>query len=183
MENLKVGRKYNIHIYKHNGKIYKAWNEAVLLEYDKNVGIYIFGNDHTEVTEADGRVWHTKEPAVLFFFTNHWYNIIGQYKKKGIYYYCNLASPIIIEENTIKYIDYDLDVKVFPGGSFKIVDRGEYKYHKKKMNYPPEVDQIIKEELSDLIAKIRAKSLYFNHETIPKYVEKYEYYKKEISAC
>ena len=41
-----------------------------------------------------------------------------------------MASPFIIEENTIKYIDYDLDLRVFPDGSFKVLDRGEYKYHK-----------------------------------------------------
>ena len=34
MEKLKIGNKYQIHSYKHNGQIYKAWDEAVLLKYD-----------------------------------------------------------------------------------------------------------------------------------------------------
>ena len=179
MERLQIGKKYQIHSYKHNGKIYKAWDEAVLLAYKKEEGLYIFGNDHTKVTEVDGRSWHTKEPAILFFFTNKWYNIIGQCKSKGLYYYCNLASPIIIEEDTIKYIDYDLDVKVFPTGSFKIVDRGEYYYHKKKMHYPVEIDHIIKEELSNLIEEIRKKENYFSPNTIKKYHQLYEKWRKE----
>lgn len=179
MERLQIGKRYYIHSYKHNGKIYKAWDEAVLLDYRKEEGIYIFGNDHTKVTEVDGRSWHTKEPAILFFFENHWYNIIGQCKKQGIYYYCNMASPILIEEDTIKYIDYDLDVKVFPSGSFKIVDRKEYYFHKKKMKYPSEIDQIIKEELSELIALIREKKNYFSKEVIEYYRKKYEKIKAE----
>ena len=175
MERLQIGKRYYIHSYKHNGKIYKAWDEAVLLDYRKEEGIYIFGNDHTKVTEVDGRSWHTKEPAILFFFENHWYNIIGQCKKQGIYYYCNMASPILIEEDTIKYIDYDLDVKVFPNGSFKVVDKNEYNYHKNKFNYPKEIDYIIKNQLNNLIREIRNKDKYFNNSEIEKWVKYYLY--------
>ena len=87
-EELIIGKKYEIHGYKHNSKIHRAWDEAVLLEIHDDY--LIFGNEKTKVTESDGRTWRTKEPAVLFFFKDNWYNIIGQYKKDGIYYYCNI---------------------------------------------------------------------------------------------
>lgn len=170
-EELKIGKKYEIHGYKHDGKIHRAWDEAVLLEIHDDY--LIFGNEKTKVTESDGRTWHTKEPAVLYFFKNNWYNIIGQYKKDGIYYYCNMASPFLIEEGTIKYIDYDLDLRVFPDGSFKVLDRGEYKYHKSIMNYSQEIDRILKEELTNLINKVRKKELAFKDGTVEKYYEKY----------
>ena len=170
-EALKIGQKYEIHGYKHDGKVYRAWDEAVLLEIHDDY--LVFGNDKTKVTEADGRTWHTKEPAALYFFYNNWYNIIGQYKKDGIYYYCNMASPFLIEEGTIKYIDYDLDLRVFPDGSFKVLDRGEYKYHKSIMNYSQEIDRILKEELTNLINKVRKKELAFKDGTVEKYYEKY----------
>ena len=98
VENLEIGKKYEIHAYKHDGNIHRAWDEAVLLEIHDDY--LIFGNEKTKVTESDGRTWRTKEPAVLFFFYKDWYNIIGQNKKNGIYYYCNIASPFIVEENT-----------------------------------------------------------------------------------
>lgn len=170
-EELIIGKKYEIHGYKHDGKIHRAWDEAVLLEIHDDY--LIFGNEKTKVTESDGRTWHTKEPAVLYFFKNNWYNIIGQYKKDGIYYYCNMASPFLIEEGTIKYIDYDLDLRVFPDGSFKVLDRGEYKYHKSIMNYSQEIDHILKEELTNLINKVRKKELAFKDGTVEKYYEKY----------
>ena len=108
-EELIIGKKYLIHAYKHDGKIHRSWDEAVLLEIHDDY--LVFGNERTKVTESDGRTWRTKEPAVLYFFYNSWYNIIGQYKKDGIYYYCNIASPFIVEEGAIKYIDYDLDLR------------------------------------------------------------------------
>lgn len=166
-EELVIGKKYQIHSYKHDNKIHRSWDEAVLLEIQEDY--LIFGNEKTKVTESDGRTWHTKEPAVLYFFKNNWFNIIGQCKKNGIYYYCNIASPFIIEEGTIKYIDYDLDLRVFPDGSFKVLDRGEYKYHKSLMNYSEDLDQILKAELTELIEIVRKKELAFKTETIEKY--------------
>ena len=176
-EELIVGRKYAIHGYKHDGKIHRSWDEAVLLEiHDEYL---IVGNEKTKVTESEGRTWRTKEPAVLYFYYNDWYNIIGQYKKDGIYYYCNIASPIVIEENTIKYIDYDLDLRVFPDGSFKVLDRGEYKYHKSIMNYPDKIDAILKAELTNLINLVRNKRGAFTPGIVANYCQIYKEIEKK----
>ena len=176
IEKLVIGKKYEIHGYKHDGKVHRIWDEAILLEiHDKYL---VFGNERTKVTESDGRVWRTKEPAVLFFYYDSWYNIIRQYKKDGIYYYCNIASPFIIEEGAIKYIDYDLDLRVFPDGSFKVLDRGEYKYHKKLMNYPETIDKILKSELSNLIDIVRKKAIPFDDVALDEQLEEYKKLKK-----
>ena len=92
-----------------------------------------------------------------------------------------MASPIIIEDNTIKYIDYDLDVKVFTGGAFKVVDKNEYNYHKNKYKYPKEIDYIIKEQLNDLINEIRKKNKYFNNDEIENWVKYYLYLESKKS--
>ena len=176
MEQLVIGKRYEIHGYKHDGKIHRAWDEAVLLEIHDDY--LIFGNEKTKVTESDGRTWRTKEPAVLYFYFNNWYNIIGQYKNNGIYYYCNMASPFIIEEDTIKYIDYDLDLRVFPDGSFKVLDRGEYKYHKKLMNYPDSIDKVLKSELTNLIDMVRKKEFAFSSGEVERYCNLYKEIKK-----
>ena len=167
----RIGENYVIHSYKHNGQLYKSWDEAILLE--KTDTYYVFGNQQTKVTEVDGHNWYTKEPAILFYFKNHWFNIIGQCKEQGLTFYCNMTSPFILEEGAIKYIDYDLDVRIFSTGSFKILDRREYAYHKKKMNYSKQLDEIIKKELSILIEMIRNKDYFFQKETIDKYVQIY----------
>lgn len=172
MEKLKGGERLNIHSYKHNGKIHRSWDEALFIE--ESNGYAIFGNYKTLVTEADGRVWKTKEPAIMYFSKDNWFNIIGQLKENGIYYYCNIASPYIIEGKTIKYIDYDLDLRVFPDGSFKVLDCGEYKYHKSLMGYSKTLDMILKEELSDLIEHARNKDLAFKPGTVEHYYEIYK---------
>ena len=103
MCNYQIGDKFIIHSYKHDKSIHRAWDEAILLDICDDY--LVFGNNKTEVIESDGRVWYTKEPAILFFYEHSWYNVIGQIKTDGIYYYCNIASPYVIEDKTIKYID------------------------------------------------------------------------------
>ena len=176
MCNYQIGDKFIIHSYKHDKSIHRAWDEAILLDICDD--FLVFGNNKTEVIESDGRVWYTKEPAILFFYEHSWYNIIGQMKNDGIYYYCNIASPYVIEDKTIKYIDYDLDLRVFPDGAFKILDRGEYNYHKKKMHYPNELDKILKDDLSSLIEIVRKKDGPFNHDLIEHYHDVYNNLKK-----
>ena len=109
----------------------------------------------------------------MFFFKDRWFNIIGQLKEYGIYFYCNIATPFIIDEKVIKYIDYDLDLRVFPNGSFKILDRMEYRYHKKQMHYSSRLDFILKYELGNLIEMVRAKEDPFNKKTIERYHQLY----------
>ena len=93
--NIKIGDKLEIHCYKHNGKLHRQWDEAVVLDIKEDY--IVFGNDHTNVIDSDGKVWKTKEPAIMFFFKNRWFNIIGQLKDYGIYFYCNIATPFLID--------------------------------------------------------------------------------------
>lgn len=166
-----IGDLYQIQCYKHNGKIHRQWDEAVLLDVKKNY--MVFGNNKTVVTESEGTTWNTKEPAIMYFFKDKWYNIIAQMKKDGIYYYCNIATPFIIEEKTIKYIDYDLDLRIFPQGNFKVLDRLEYEYHKKKMNYSKKLDIVINKAMDELIRDYSNNETMFNKKQNYKYMQEY----------
>lgn len=176
-----MGDKLQIQCYKHNKKVHRAWDEAILLKEEKDY--IVFGNNKTIVTESDGSSWKTKEPAIMYFFKNEWFNIIAQIKKDGIYYYCNIATPYIIEEETIKYIDYDLDLRIFPDGSYKVLDRLEYNYHKKIMNYPDDLDLVIKKSMSELIEKYQTNFFPFIQENNLKYHEQYMAYRKQEKNC
>lgn len=176
MNSIKVGDKLKIYCYKHDGSLEHTSAEAVVLE--NNEEYLVCGNGRTRITEKDGRSHMTNEPAVLFFYKKHWFNIIGQLKKFGLFYYCNIASPYIIDGKSIKYIDYDLDLRVFPDGGFRVLDRNEYNYHKKIMHYSDELDTILKSELSYLIEQKRNEEGPFEAGIVEKYYNKYEEIKK-----
>lgn len=177
MQNICIGDKYKIQCYKHNGKIHRSWDEAVVLDV-KNEYI-VFGNNRTTVTESQGTWWKTKEPAIMYFFKKEWFNIISQIKKDGIYYYCNIATPFIIEEGTIKYIDYDLDLRIFPNGDYKILDKLEYDYHKNLMGYSDKLDKVINLSLDELIRQYLDNIVMFNADANRGYCEQYMKIKQE----
>ena len=144
-----VGKKILIHGYKHNGKIHRCWSKGLVLQETDDH--YIVINNRTLVTESDGRMWHTREPAIWYMPKHKWYNVICMIRKTGVYYYCNIASPTLYDGEALKYIDYDLDLKVFPDYKYKILDEEEYRQHKAIMNYGEQLDRILNEQLDVLI--------------------------------
>ena len=104
-----VGKKILIHGYKHNGKIHRCWSKGLVLQETDDH--YIVINNRTLVTESDGRMWHTREPAIWYMPKHKWYNVICMIRKTGVYYYSNIASPTLYDGEALKYIDYDLDLK------------------------------------------------------------------------
>ena len=171
MRKFKIGDNYTVHCYKHDGHIYNSYEYSVLLDVKKDY--IVLGNNKVKVMEEDGQIWYTKEPAIVFYYKDKWYNVITQFKKNDIYYYCNIASPTILEGKVIKYIDYDLDLRCFPDGTYKVLDEAEYEYHKVKMNYPKEIDKIVKQELKNLIKLYESKTGPFDRRTVEKHFEKY----------
>lgn len=178
MKNFCIGDKLEIQCYKHNKKVHRAWQEAIVLDVQKDY--MVFGNNKTLVIESEGTTWRTKEPAIMYFFKNKWYNIIAQMKKDGIYYYCNIATPFIIEENTIKYIDYDLDLRIFSKGEFKILDKLEYEYHKERMGYSEDLDIVIKNALKELINEYKDGAIMFSKKKNEEYLRLYMNLKEEL---
>lgn len=174
------GLQTNIQSYKHNEMIHRVWKNTVVIECLDNM--IVTAHRKTRVIEDSGRTWFTREPALCYFYDNLWFNIIVMFKRDGVYYYCNLASPYIYDGEAIKYIDYDLDVKVFPDGTYKILDQNEYEYHKIKMKYPVEIQNIIEKELNNLIEIIENKKAPFDDAFINRHLEMFKTfnYKRKI---
>lgn len=178
MKQMCIGDKFKIQCYKHNGKVHRYWDEATIIDINKEY--IVCANNKILVIESDGSTRKTREPAVMYFFKNKWFNIIAQLKKDGISYYCNIATPYIIEDETIKYIDYDLDLRIYASGEYKILDRQEYKYHKKIMNYSTDLDIAIKNGLDELIKLYKSGNNIFNTEYNLEYYNEFKKIENEV---
>ena len=71
-------------------------------------------------------------------------------REDGVYYYCNLSSPFAYDPEALKYIDYDLDIKVYPDMTYTLLDEDEYEKHSEIMQYPPVIDTILKRNVAHL---------------------------------
>lgn len=169
------GGKIQIQSYKHNGHIHRIWEETTVLKGTQS--LVIAANDRTKVTESDGRTWITREPAICYFHSKYWFNVIGMLREDGVYYYCNISSPFTYDEEALKYIDYDLDIKVFPDMTFNILDEDEYERHRKIMHYPEAIDDILKRNVDYLIYLIRQRKGPFAADFIDIWYERYLTYR------
>ena len=170
-----VGSDIQIKSYKHNGRLHRVWTKSQVLHGTEN--IVIVGNDKTKVIESDGRTWLTREPAISYFHAQHWFNVIGMLRNDGIYYYCNISSPFVYDKEALKYIDYDLDVKVFPDYTYKLLDEDEYEEHKFQMNYPHLFDRILYKNVEELIRWVRERKGPFAPDFVDKWYERYLTYR------
>ena len=171
----RAGEIIEIQSYKHNGTLHRVWEETIVLS--SNSLEIIGGNDRVFVTESDGRQWRTREPAICYFSSNHWFNVIGMIRDDGIYYYCNLGTPFTWDREALKYIDYDLDVKVYPDMSYQLLDEDEYKEHARKMKYPRKLDDILKRNLRELYSWIHQRKGPFEATFIDKWYDQYLLYR------
>ena len=67
-----------------------------------------------------------------------------------------------------------MDLRVFPDGGFKILDRNEYRYHKKIMHYTKELDMIIENSLQELIELKKKEEGPFKSNAVNEYYKKFK---------
>ena len=171
VQNPREGEFITVKSYKHDGSLHRTWRDSMILKTSDQA--IIACNDHTLVTESDGRRWLTREPALLYYHKHYWFNIVTMIRQKGISYYCNLASPYVLDAEALKYIDYDLDIKIFPDGEKRLLDVDEYELHRRQMQYSKEIDQILKANVEILVDWINNKKGPFSPEYVDLWYERY----------
>ncbi len=169
--NLTIGSKVVVQSYKHDKSLHRIWQEATVLYEDDCV--IIVANKRTKVIEANGRFWFTKEPSVTYFYKDRWYNVIGIIKPTGICFYCNLSSPVTYDDEALKYIDYDLDIKVSSDRHSTLLDQNEYKRHSILMGYPETIIAILESELHRLQTQINDHEDPFQSDVIERWYQQY----------
>ncbi len=172
-----LGQTVVVQSYKHDERLHRIWAKATII--DSNKSQIIVANQRTKVIEANGRFWYTKEPSVTWFYKEHWFNIIGIIRPNGIYYYCNIASPYVIDEEALKYIDYDLDIKVNKDFTYKLLDRKEYKENLKNMHYSEKLQNILESQQELLKKWIEEKTGPFTGGVVEQLYERYSILKPE----
>ncbi|MCX5775726.1 MAG: DUF402 domain-containing protein [Firmicutes bacterium] len=158
--------------YKHNGALHRCWDRNFVIT--DNDDFIVVASRRTKVTEGDGRRWYTHEPAVTVFSKKDWYNVICMLKEDGVNFYCNIASPTLIDKGMAKYIDYDLDLKLYPDGSIRILDQNEYEKHKAQLNYGSDLDTVIQKTVEIVTSKMHSKAFPFREDIVTEYFDAFE---------
>lgn len=146
--------------FKNDGSLHRSWYNSYLI--DNNDEYFILCSIKAFVIEKNKRKWLAKEPAITIFPKKKWYNVCAMLKDPYIGYYVNLASPPILEDGIIKYVDYDLDMKLNFENEIKLIDLNEYIDHKESMHYDPRIDEILKKTIVDIRSLMEQRTFPFD---------------------
>ncbi|MEE5995141.1 MAG: DUF402 domain-containing protein, partial [Candidatus Enteromonas sp.] len=96
-------------------------------------------------------------------------NVIAMFKENGgICYYVNVATPTIDDKGYLKYIDYDLDVKLYPDLVEKTLDEREFAHNAEFYGYSKELVAKIKESKDNILKMIDNRDFPFVDEEMQK---------------
>ncbi len=91
---------------------------------------------------------------IEWFYRERWYNVFQVIDRdhqtlKG--YYCNITRPAIIEEDTVRSDDLELDIFVKPSGDLLTLDEDEYK----ALNLPSQEQQQVADAVLDITQYVK----------------------------
>lgn len=161
---------------KHDASFHRSWQENTLLSNNESAIIGV--NNRTKVIHSDFSTMMTKNRALFYFPKNKWFNIIHIDKAKNPYYYCNISSPIKMQNKDLIYIDYDIDITVDKNYNYKILDMDDYEVNRSLYNYSDELEEQLNKSLEELIHIIKNKQLIFSNKELEYYYNLYEVKKR-----
>ncbi|CAT05025.1 Protein of uncharacterised function (DUF402) [Mesomycoplasma conjunctivae] len=165
----------NIQVYKYDGTLYRQYNKATIIEMnDEEIivnlqGVRVVECENKEIDKK--KCWHIKTKCIWVFRSNTFYNAIISLKNNTqASYYINLSSDYIFEDNTIKFIDYDYDIKVLENKNFEIVDKCDFDSNKILMQYPQHLCQALTQQSQELLKDYVLVQGIFDSKYIKKYL-------------
>jgi len=174
---MKLNHKLAVHAYKFNGCLYRTFEfPRVIYENDKYL-ILDLSNCRIISQARNQKFYHSysKKDSLWVIFKDQWYNLFVTINDSNkIIYYFNVATPYIFEEDAIKYIDLDLDIRVVDVNSqielIKVLDQKEFELHANQMLYPKKLINKAIEVKDEIILKLQNKDFQtvFNQELFKK---------------
>jgi uncharacterized protein len=106
--------------------------------------------------------------STMVFWRACWYNVYLNYSRTDSavfdHYYCNVGLPPTVDaaQRTLRFVDLDLDVRIWPDGQHAILDEDEFAAHRVQFAYPPDVAQRAQRTVDTILAAWHARQFPFD---------------------
>lgn len=161
-----MNRIFTINSRKFDGQIQRSW-KAELTNQNKSLLTFV-GIFDDEVIHPDLGVIRRGTISYEYYWLDRWYNIFQFHEPEGELrnFYCNISQPPQIHENTLDYIDFDIDILIWKDFSYLILDLEEFEENKRILNYPADLIIKIYDSLSEIKTLIENRKFPFDIKTI-----------------
>lgn len=136
---------------KFDQQIVRSWT-AILLE-NTGDGLVFEGVFDRDVEHAELGSIRTGTISREYYWLDRWYNVFRFHDPDGAFrnYYCNINMPPIFDGTSLDYVDLDIDVVVWPGHRYEVLDIDEFEENARLFRYPAEIHENARGSLNVLI--------------------------------
>ena len=117
-------------------------------------------------TEGDGYV--SPYDTRGHYWTDRWFNVIRlETPGEGLYgYYCNIATPLQFDGETLHYVDLQIDVFVFADGdgglTYRVLDEDEFEEARQRYAYAEDLVSRCYAAVDELVRMVEAREFPFD---------------------
>ncbi len=151
---------------KYDDRVHRRWH-AHLRAHDDTLLIFDAVFDEEVNHPLLGHIAHGTL-STEYYWTNRFYNIFRFANPDGGLrnFYCNIATPARLENQTLRFIDLDIDVLVHPDLSYEVLDEDEFAAHIELFGYTPDIIENTRRAQAELIGMIEARRFPFVDEVL-----------------
>ena len=148
--------------YKYDGLLHRTWPAELLRQEGSLIVLEATFPDeiiHDLLGTIPGGT-HSLE----YYWLDRWYNIFrfAQPDGKLRNYYCNINVPPTFANDTLSYVDLDLDILVEPDSSYRILDVEDFERNTKRYKYSANVQANAHRAVDELARMIETRAFPFS---------------------
>lgn len=100
-----------------------------------------------------------------YYWLDRWYNVFRFDEPDGRFrnFYCNVNMPPVLGENSLEYIDLDIDILAWPDGRVIDLDLEEFGENALRYRYPDDVKLRAESAVDELKQMIASRQFPFEH--------------------
>ncbi|HVS80383.1 MAG TPA: DUF402 domain-containing protein [Pyrinomonadaceae bacterium] len=150
-----------VRVCKYDGTEYRRWNARVArregplivldAEFEFDVKHHLLGDIRRGTR------------TIEYYWLQRWYNVFRFLEDDGKtrLYYCNVNMPPTFENDTLSYIDLDIDILVQPDLSYQVLDLEEFEANAARYGYSEEIKSQARLSVDELISMIETRQFPF----------------------
>lgn len=139
---------------------YEWQGELIIQEEEYVLVLCKPGRKLTHYTK--GATFSINNTSLEYFSLKEWFTVAMEIEQgKIVSYYCNVAQPSTLVDDTLCFVDLDLDLVKQQKKDWTVVDEDEFEVNSLKYNYSAELKEKAMQSLDDLKRKVRNKEFPF----------------------
>jgi protein associated with RNAse G/E len=123
---MKIGDRIQVQACKADGSVYRSWHTTIeKMDADSIITVSPIGSEMQDRKRGNVRIGHTMRN---YYWFDKFYNLIELFDAQGnlAQIYINIASPPYLEDGSLCFKDYELDVFRYPSNSAILLDEDEF---------------------------------------------------------